>query len=228
VNRVDAAWAIGRPVMGGPTALLTRLHSYGRDRVPRTGGVVIAFNHFSWIDIPAFGWSSPRTLYFLAKAEAHAVPVAGAYLRLFGSFSVRRGESDREAVRRMREVVRSGEALGVFVEGTRQRSGVPGPVQPGAAMVALQEDVPVVCAAINGSREWRPGTFAPVSIAWGEPMRFSGLPAGAKGYREASTEIQAELHRLWQWLVDLHKAGRPRDAVPPQAPAARRAPVTLP
>jgi len=227
VNRVDVAWAIGRPAMGGPTALATRFRSYGRERVPRTGGLVVAFNHFHWIDIPVFGWSSPRTLYFLAKAEAHAVPLGGAYIRLFGSFSVRRGESDREAVRRMREVVRGGEALGIFAEGTRQKAGVPGPVQPGAAMVALQEDVPVVCAAIHGSQSWKPGNFAPVSVAWGEPMRFEGLPGGAKGYREASALIEAELHRLWAWLRDLHEAGRPRGAEPPRLPGGA-APVTLP
>ncbi len=227
MNRVDVAWAIGRPAMGGPTALATRFRSYGRERVPRTGGLVVAFNHFHWIDIPAFGWSSPRTLYFLAKAEAHAVPLLGAYIRLFGSFSVRRGESDREAVRRMREVVRGGEALGVFAEGTRQKTGVPGKVQPGAAMVALQEDVPVVCAAIHGSQSWRIGNLAPVSIAWGEPMRFEGLPKSAKGYREASALIEEELHRQWAWLRDLHDAGRPRDAEPPRLPGGA-APVTLP
>jgi 1-acyl-sn-glycerol-3-phosphate acyltransferase len=226
VNRIDVAWLVGRPAMGLPTALMTRLRVYGRDRVPRHGGLVVAFNHFHWIDIPAFGFVSPRTLYFLAKVEAHDVPLLGPYIRLFGSFSVRRGESDREAVRRMREVVRSGEALGVFAEGTRQRSGVPGPVQPGAAMVALQEDVPVICAAIHGSQSWRPGNFAPVSIAWGEPMRFEGLPKGSRGYREASAEIERELHRLWAWLRDLHAAGRPRDAVPPRRPDA--VPVTLP
>jgi len=139
VNRVDVAWSIGNPVMGGSAALMTRLRVYGKDRVPRTGGLVVAYNHLSWIDIPAFGWSSPRTIYFLAKAEAHAIPLVGAYLRLFGSFGVRRGESDREAVRRMRDVVRAGNALGIFAEGTRQRSGKLGPVQPGAAMAALQE-----------------------------------------------------------------------------------------
>jgi 1-acyl-sn-glycerol-3-phosphate acyltransferase len=228
VNRVDIAWAFGKPGMGGPTALLTRLRIYGRDRVPRSGGLVIAYNHFSWIDIPAFGWSSPRPVYFLAKAEAHAVPVAGAYLRLFGSFGVRRGESDREAVRRMRDVVRKGHALGIFAEGSRQRSGELGAVQPGAAMAALQEDAPVVCAAIYGSHEWRPGTFKPVSIAYGEPMRFAGLPRNAKGYREASAEIEAELRRLWEWLRDHHAAGRPRHAVPPRAPERFRASVTLP
>jgi 1-acyl-sn-glycerol-3-phosphate acyltransferase len=210
VNWVDLNWQWGRWVMGGPTALLTRLRVYGKERVPRQGGAVVALNHFSWIDIPAYGWASPRPLYFLAKAEAHAVPVAGAYLRMFGSFAVRRGESDREAVRRMREVVRNGELLGVFAEGTRQRSGVPGKVQPGAAMVALNEDVPVVCGAIHGSQDWTPTNVRPVSIVWGEPMRFEGLPSGSRGYRAASETIEAELHRLWSWLRDLHEAGRPR------------------
>ncbi len=228
MSRVDTAWAIGKPIMGGPTALMTRLRIYGRERIPRTGGLVIAYNHFSWIDIPAFGWSSPRPVYFLAKAEAHAVPVAGAYLRLFGSFGVRRGESDREAVRRMRDVVHAGNALGIFAEGTRQRAGVLGPVQPGAAMAALQEDAPVVCAAIYGSHEWRPGNFKPVSIAYGEPLRFTGLTRNAKGYREASAEIGAELRRLWEWLRDLHAAGRPKHALPPRAPEHLRAAVTLP
>ena len=215
MNWVDFNWKWGRILMGGPTALMTRLRVYGKERVPPSGGYVVAFNHFSWIDIPAYGWASPRPLYFLAKAEAHAVPVAGAYLRMFGSFAVRRGESDREAVRRMREVVRNGELLGVFAEGTRQRSGVPGKVQPGAAMVALNENVPVICAAIHGSQDWKVGNFHPVSIVWGEPMRFEGMPTGSKGYREASALIEAELHRLWGWLRDLHAAGRPRHVTLP-------------
>jgi 1-acyl-sn-glycerol-3-phosphate acyltransferase len=225
VNRVDAAWAIGRPIMGGPTALLTRLRVYGKERVPTSGGIVVAINHFHWIDIPVIGWASPRTLYFLAKSEAHVMPFLGWYIRLFGSFSVRRGESDREAVRRMREVVRDGHALGIFAEGTRQKSGVPGPVQPGAAMVALQEDVPVICAAIHGSQYWKIGNFAPVSVAWGEPMRFEGLSRGSKGYREASQVIEDELHRLWAWLREQHELGRPKGAVPPRAPERLRAVV---
>jgi 1-acyl-sn-glycerol-3-phosphate acyltransferase len=226
VNGHDVAWALGRPPIGISTAFATRLHSYGSERIPTSGGLVMAFNHFHWIDIPCFGSVCKRRLYFLAKVEAHGVPGLGQFIRTFGTLSVRRGESDRDAVRRMREVVRKGEALGVFVEGTRQRSGVPGHVQPGAAMVALQEDVPVICAAIHGSQTWRLGNFAPVSVAWGEPMRFDGLPRGAKGYREASAQIEAELHRLWSWLRDLHEAGRPRVAVPPTREDA--APVTLP
>jgi 1-acyl-sn-glycerol-3-phosphate acyltransferase len=215
VNRVDAVWALGRVTIEPVTRLLTRLRVYGDERVPRDGGLVLALNHFNWIDPAAFGAVSPRTVYYMAKVEAHHVPGLGALIRSFGTFAVRRGESDREAVRLMRQVVYDGHALGLFVEGTRQRSGVPGRVQPGAAMAALQGDVPVVAGAVHGSQTWRPGNFHPVTVAWGEPMSFDGLPKNARGYREASAEIERELRRLWEWLVELHALGRPRNAVPP-------------
>src|SRR4029079_14123267 len=149
MTRVDAAWGVGRYTMQPVVKLATRLRVYGKERVPMQGGVVFAFNHFSWIDPPAFGAASPRTIYYMAKIEAHRVPGLGQLIRAFGTFSVRRGESDREAVRLMRTIVADGHALGLVVEGTRQRAGVPGTVQPGAAMVALQESVPVVPAAIH-------------------------------------------------------------------------------
>jgi 1-acyl-sn-glycerol-3-phosphate acyltransferase len=226
VKSEDVVWLFGRPILGGPTAIAARLRSYGTERIPQSGGLVIAINHFHWVDIPCIGWVCKRNIFFLAKVEAHRTPGLGRLIRGFGTLAVRRGESDRDAVRRMREVVRDGNVLGVFVEGTRQRSGVPGHVQPGAAMVAVQEKVPVICAAIHGSQDWRVGNFAPVSLAWSEPMRFDDLPRGAKGYREASAQIEDELHRLWRWLRDLHEAGRPSVATPPTREG--HAPVTLP
>ncbi len=216
MTRVDSVWAAGRVTIGTLVRLFVPLRNYGVERVPISGGIVLAFNHFHWIDPPVFGLLSPRPIVFLAKVEAHRIPGLGQLIRSFGTISVRRGESDREAVRQMREVVREGRALGLFAEGTRQRAGVPGRVQPGAAMAALQEDVPVVPAAIHGSFEWSFGNFHPVSVAWGEPLRFDGLPKGAKGYREASTEIERRIHGLHDWLAEVHRLGRPRDAVPPQ------------
>ena len=216
MNRTDRVWAVGRRTIGTAAELLTRLRVYGRERVPMDGGLVVASNHFSWIDPPVLGAAIPRTLYFMAKVEAHRVPGLGQLMRSFGAFSVRRGESDREAVRTMRQLVRDGHALGLFAEGTRQRSGVPGPVQPGAAMVAINEEAPVICSAIYGSFEWRLGNFSPVSLAWGTPMSFDGLPRGGKGYREASVEIEREIRKLWEWLAGVHELGRPDDATPPR------------
>lgn len=213
-SATDTVWAVGRPTIGAVTSGATRLRVYGRERLPRDGGLVVASNHFSWIDPVVLGAASRRTLYYMAKIEAHRAPGLGSLIRLFGCFPVRRGESDRDAVRTMRQVVRDGLALGLFAEGTRQLSGVPGPVQPGAAMVALQEDVPVVPVAIHGSQTWRVGNFHPISIAWGEPIRFDGLPKGGKGYKEASAVVQERIRGLWDFLVEMHALGRP-DAVPP-------------
>jgi 1-acyl-sn-glycerol-3-phosphate acyltransferase len=214
MNAVSLTWAVGRPTLGTLATVASRLRVYGRERVPREGGLVVASNHFSWLDPVALGAASPRILYYMAKIEAHAAPGLGSLIRAFGCFPVRRGESDREAVRTMRQIVAEGKALGLFVEGTRQRSGVPGEVQPGAAMVAIQEGVPIVPVAIHGTQRWRLGNFAPVSIAWGEPIELDGLPKGGRGYRAASAQIQHEIRRLWDWLVLVHEQGRP-SGVPP-------------
>jgi 1-acyl-sn-glycerol-3-phosphate acyltransferase len=201
--------------MGIPARLLTRARAYGRERVPLQGGVVLAMNHMHWIDIPLVGTLSPRDLDFVAKVEAVNFPVLGRFILWHGTIAVRRGESDRDAVRAMRQSVREGRALGVFVEGTRQTTGKPGTAQPGAAMVAIQEQVPVVPAAIYGTQFWKPGNFAPCSIAFGHPIDFSGLPKNGRGYKEATAEIEHSVNRLFDWLADLHARGRPRGVTPP-------------
>ena len=197
------------------TLFFTRGRGYGLDRMPREGGCVLAINHLEWIDVPLVGGLSPRNLNYVAKVEAHRAPGLGPLIRWHGTLAVRRGESDRDAVRLMRQAVRDGRALGVFVEGTRQRSGVPGEALPGAAMVAIQEDVPVVPVAVYGTQFWRLGNFAPCSIAVGQPFRLEGLPKGGRGYKEGSREIERRIRILFDWLADVHARGRPRGEEPP-------------
>ena len=210
----DLVWAVGRATIGTAVKLATPLRVYGAERMPADDGLVVAANHFSWLDPPALGTASPRTLYFMAKMEAHragARPVDAVVRGVPGPpRRVRpRRRADDAPDRARRERARH------VRRGTRQRGGVPGPVQPGAAMVAINESVPLIPAAIHGSHTWRIGNFAPVSVAWGEPMTFEGLRAG-QGLKEASLEVERKLHELWQWLVELHALGRPRDATPPR------------
>jgi 1-acyl-sn-glycerol-3-phosphate acyltransferase len=214
MNRTQLAWLFGRPFFGALVRAAAPLRAYGRDRIPANGPLVLCFNHFSWLDPWALGSVVPRTVYYVAKQEAHDNPFIGPFIRIFGTSSIRRGESDREAIRIMREVVRRGDALGMFPEGTRQKRE-PGPIRSGAAMIAVQEQAPVVCGAIHGSQDWRFGNRHPVSIAFGNPLDLSGHPRNSKGYRAASEEIQHELRRLWEFLVTTHGQGRPRVAVPP-------------
>jgi 1-acyl-sn-glycerol-3-phosphate acyltransferase len=214
VDRYDLAWIVGRILVGALVRVLAPLRVYGADRIPRHAAFVLCCNHFSWLDPWALGAVCPRDIRYVAKQEAHDTAVMGWFIRLFGTSSVRRGESDREAVRIMRDVVRRGEVLGMFPEGTRQKEE-PGPVLPGAAMIAIQERVPIVCSAIEGTQRWRLGNFGPVSIAFGEPLDLSHHPRNSKGYRAASAEIQAEIRRQWEFLVRAHELGRPRVAIPP-------------
>jgi 1-acyl-sn-glycerol-3-phosphate acyltransferase len=215
VTLQDVAWALGRRYMGWPARFSTRARAYGADRVPATGGLVYAINHMHWIDIPIVGALSPRNVHFVAKAEAALAPGVGRFLRWHGKIAVHRGQSDRDAVRMMRGAARDGGVVGLFVEGTRLATGRPGAAQAGAAMIALQEDVPVVPMAIYGTQFWKIGNFAPCSVAFGEPVRFEGLPKGGRGYKEATAEIERRINVLFDWLAEVHADGRPRGVEPP-------------
>lgn len=216
-------WTVGKGLFGTLAWTAARLRAYGRERVPREGGAVLAMNHFHYMDPAAFGAACPRRIVYAAKIEAHRVPVLGPLIRSHGTLSIRRGESDREALRRMREAVRANDLLGMFVEGTRQRSGVPGEAKPGAAMVAINEGVPIVPAAIYGSIDWN-WNLKPVSVAFGEPLRFDTYDRNGSGYRQATAEVMVEIRRLWEFLADVHRLGRP----PATPPLRAELPVSFP
>jgi 1-acyl-sn-glycerol-3-phosphate acyltransferase len=211
----DPLWRFSRLYLAPLTRLFTRARGYGLDRIPRKGGCVFAVNHLHWVDIAVLGTLSPRNINYVAKTEAFGFPILGRYISGHGTIAVRRGESDREAVRRMREYAAAGRAIGLFVEGTRQKHGRPGVAQPGAAMVAIQESVPVLPMAIYGTPAWKLGNFAPCSLAVGEPVTFEGLPKGGRGYREATAEIERRINVLFDWLAEVHAQGRPRGLSPP-------------
>jgi len=217
-------WTFGKGFLGMLTRTIARLEVYGAERVPRDGGAILACNHFAYLDAAAFGTACPRRIVYVAKEELHHVPGLGPLIRSHGTLALRRGESDRDALRRMRETVRENHLLGMFVEGTRQLSGVPGEAKPGVAMVAMREGVPIVPAAVHGSQDWN-WNFKPVSVAFGEPMRFESYPRTSQGYRQASAEVMGEIQRLWAFLVEMHERGRPDGTPPRRATVPSRAPV---
>ncbi len=91
-------------------------------------------------------------------------------------------------------------------------------------MVAIQEGVPIVPAAVYGSLEWN-WNFRPVSVAFGEPMRFDEYPRNSRGYRRATDEVMEEIRRLWRFLGEMHGSAGPTGAPPARAtlrPSASR------
>lgn len=212
----EAGWRVGRMFVPRIATWLAPAAGYGIDRVPLDGGGVVAANHFSAIDHPLIGAFSPRTIYFLAKAELLEVPVVGWSLRSLGVFGVRRGEGDRDALRHARELAREGNLVGIHLEGTRQRFGHPGPMHPGGLMIALQERVPVIPCGLD-TFGWSPQHRRKCAVVWGEPMNLDDLPRNRRGYAEAIDIVGAEIVRLWRLAAEASAVG-----LPPELPDGAR------
>lgn len=205
----EGAWQFSKLVVPPALRVLAPGSSgYGMERMPLTGGVVLAMNHLAAIDPPLVGQYTLRPIYFMAKAELMATPFLGDVLRDCGVFSVRRGESDRDAIRHAREMAAKGRVVGLFAEGTRQRSGHPGPVQPGAAMIAMQEGVPVLPCGMD-SFGWSFGNRRSCTFVFGEPFMLDDLPCNGRGYKAGSERIEQELYRLWEKACEITAAGQP-------------------
>jgi 1-acyl-sn-glycerol-3-phosphate acyltransferase len=170
---------------------------YGAERVPRAGGAVVALNHLAAIDPPLAGTLCPRPLRYMVKAELFAIPIVGTLMSWTGAFPVKRGGSDREALRTARRLVRQGHVVGIFAEGARQRLGYPGPLRPGAVMIAIQEQVPLIPAGLE-TFGWRLTNRRRCAIVFGEALNLSDLPGNGPGYRHALALIEAEIVRLWR------------------------------
>ena len=161
------------PVVKG----LYRLRVRGLENVPE-GGFVLAANHTSNFDPWPLGipFLPDRQLRFMAKAELFN-PVLAPFLGAGGAFKVRRGEGDVEAMRTAVELVREGEIVVMFPEGTRQTKGLvkrhAARPHTGAARIALTAKAPLVPAAIGGTD--RLLRLGPLRVAYGPPIDLSDL-----------------------------------------------------
>jgi 1-acyl-sn-glycerol-3-phosphate acyltransferase len=193
----ERLWPYARHLVAPFTFWVAPAYGYGLERVPSTGGGVVAANHLSAIDPPLLGSLSPRSIYYMTKKELLDMPLVGEILMWTGAFPVRRGVGDRESLRQAREIARDGHLVGVFVEGTRQHFGYPGDVLPGAMMIALQEGVPIIPAGIY-SFGWTRNNRQPCAVVWGDPIDLGGLPRSGRGYKQAAQIIGVEILRLWR------------------------------
>jgi 1-acyl-sn-glycerol-3-phosphate acyltransferase len=156
----------------------------------------------------------PRKMHFMAKSELFSTKVGSWVLSGVGAFPVERGAGDREAIRTSREILRNGECLIMFPEGTRSRSGRLRPFFSGAGVLALEDGVTVIPAAIWGSQR----KLGPVRVTFGEPIDMSDIPAGAKSVRakEAVRRIQEAICEL------IPVVGGPPQVIPEGEPSLEK------
>ena len=192
--------AVSWPVL----KVVFRHRAKGADNVPRTGGFVIAANHWSNVDPwPLALTFFPRRFFrFMAKAELFWFPL-GSIIRAGGAFKVRRGEGDEEAVATAVALAREGHAVVMFPEGTRRRKGLrkkhDARWRSGAARIALEAGVPLVPAAISGTE--RLARLGPLRVAYGPPIELADL-AGLPTSEAARTAIE----RLAEAVEELERS----------------------
>jgi 1-acyl-sn-glycerol-3-phosphate acyltransferase len=204
----EQAQRFARTFMGPVSSAIAPCLAYGIERVPRTGGIVVCSNHLSAIDPLLLPILCPRTVYQMAKIELLEVPIAGELLRWLGSFAVRRGEGDRDALRVARWIVDEGHAVGFFSEGTRRTVGYPGPSHAGAAMIAIQAGVPLVPCGLD-TFQWSFANRRRCALVWGDPIELSSLPRNGRGYKEGAAIADAAILRLWRQAAEAVVDGLP-------------------
>ncbi len=193
--------------------ILFRMRIDGLNNVPREGGFLVVSNHLHNADPVLISVASPGPMHYMAKKELMTVPVVGKVIQYGGAFPVDRGKADRQAIQMATERLQQGIAVGMFPEGTRSVTRRIDRVLPGAGLIALRGNVPILPVAIvgserlpfNGSKQmhetsggrWR------VTVTIGEPFT---LPLKPDGKRLSSEEaINVAMERVAAMLPEQYR-----------------------
>ncbi|KOO44128.1 lysophospholipid acyltransferase family protein [Priestia koreensis] len=159
-------YTFARSAVKGILSPVYRFEVVGAENVPSEGGVIVCSNHIDNLDPPAVGITCPRPVSFMAKEELFKLPLLKSILPKLEAFPVRRGMSDREALRKGLGILKEGKVLGLFPEGTRSKDGKLGKGLAGVGFFALRSEGAVVpCAVIGPYRK-----FKKVQVVYGEPI----------------------------------------------------------
>ncbi|HYI75852.1 MAG TPA: lysophospholipid acyltransferase family protein [Gaiellaceae bacterium] len=146
---------------------LYRIELVGRENVPDSGGCILAPNHESIFDPFILGVATTREIRFMAKSELFGNRALAGVLRALGAFPVERGGGDHVAMSEAAELLRRGEVLGMFPQGTSKQLARR-PWHRGAARLALVTGTPIVPVRMTGTRAVPLRTR--VRIVVGEPI----------------------------------------------------------
>jgi 1-acyl-sn-glycerol-3-phosphate acyltransferase len=184
------------------TTLFFNLKTYGRENVPKKGGVLLVANHQSYLDPVLVAVHLYRPVSFLAKSELFEHPFLAWLIRMLQAFPVRQGHGDVGAVKEVIRRLGEGYALNIYPEGSRTETGEIAPLEKGVGLIIRRAGVPVVPVAIDGSFEAWPKAhtiFRPhqIRVKYGKVMDFKGKKAEeiVKDLEEEMKALLAELRR---------------------------------
>jgi 1-acyl-sn-glycerol-3-phosphate acyltransferase len=220
-GRPDWAYDLVRLLLVPYIGILYRGRCIDSQKVPSSGPVLLAPNHFSFLDHFFVAAYLRRKVQFMAKSQLFQPPMQFIYTH-GGVFPVLRGRRDEEAFKTAHTVLARGDMVLMYLEGGRSRTGDLGEARPGVGRLALESGVPVVPVAIFGSqgaRNWKRLQFPKVTVQFGDPIRFEQVEHPSREQAQAASDIVfADVQKLY---YGLREGGR-RRAVR-AARAARRA-----
>lgn len=164
--------------------LLFRVEAVNRENLPQSGGAILCANHVSAFDMLCITCSIERWVFYMAKEELFKIPLMGPFIRKMGAYPVKRGKGDIESVKTSIKLLKGGDIIGIFPEGTRsaRREGKPAEPKAGVALLAVKTGVPIVPVAIVGNYK----LFSKVKVIFGQPFNIE-TESGAK-YTSAELE----------------------------------------
>jgi glycerol-3-phosphate dehydrogenase (NAD(P)+) len=184
-----------------------RMARIGREHIPRSGPVIIAANHRSFLDPFVIGTMARRPMYYVAKQELFQRRWMGWILSALGAFPVKRGMHDEDSIDTAKAILARGGIVLIFPEGTRTRPGSLGQPKRGVGRLALETGAPVVPIAVIGTEDVRRGwRIRPrkVRLRAGRPLRFPRVEHASPQLAGAVTErIWPCVMLQWEWLGGL-------------------------
>jgi len=171
---------------------LYRIEIIGIEHFPKDGGVLLCSNHISNLDPPVVGITAPRPVNFMAKEELFRVPILGKIVMNLNAFPVKRGMSDRQALRTGLEILKEGKVFGIFPEGTRSKDGKLGKGFSGVGFFALRTDAAVVPCAIIGP--YKP--FRKLKVVYGAPINLTDFRERKAKPEEVTDFIMSHIQKL--------------------------------
>ncbi|MDD2574037.1 MAG: lysophospholipid acyltransferase family protein [Firmicutes bacterium] len=177
--------------------LIYRVRVEGDMSLGSVEGCIVYANHINYLDPVVMGGFSKRQIRFMAKTELYGNRFFRYILLKLGTFPVRRGEADLSAVKTSLRLLKNGEILGMFPEGTRNKSGAPMDAEPGLSMIAIKAKVPVIPMAILSSYR----VFSQVRLVIGEPIsleEFYDKKLTMDHHREISNSLMGRVFTMLQ------------------------------
>jgi 1-acyl-sn-glycerol-3-phosphate acyltransferase len=180
--------------------IFSRWKVEGLEQIPPDGPVILVCNHVSYWDPVLVGCAMPRKVRFMAKAELFSIPVFGKILKLLGAFPIKRGQSDRTALRTALRLLKENEVIGVFPEGTRSKTGKLIPFKSGVNMLAYKAQCPILPMAVINSRKVLIGWRYPVRVVFGTPVNLISYDKRPSG--EVLEELNEKIRQAVQDILD--------------------------